>query len=68
MAVESKTNGKAAGSGVLVIALAIIWASVILTSAVILLGTPYWPQLLPILGGGAASSIILTGAVTLRRS
>ncbi len=44
-----------------IIGVAIIWAGVILASTVILKGTEYFSQMLPILGGGAASSIIILG-------
>jgi hypothetical protein len=44
-----------------IIGVAIIWAAVILASAMILEGTAYFSQMLPVLGGGAASSIIILG-------
>jgi hypothetical protein len=44
-----------------IIGVAIIWAAVILAAAMILQGTGYFSQMLPILGGGAASSIIVLG-------
>ena len=44
-----------------ILGVAIIWAAVIFASATILKGTPYFSQMLPILGGGAASSIIVLG-------
>jgi len=47
-----KTNLKLLGS-------ALIWALVILTTASALRETTYLAQILPILGGGAASNIIL---------
>ena len=37
----------------------IIWALVILTTASTLRGTTYLTQILPVLGGGAATNIIL---------
>ena len=44
-----------------IIWVALIWAVVIFASAVVLKGTPYWARLLPILGGGAAVTIIILG-------
>ena len=46
---------------------AIIWAAVIIASAFILKDTVYFAQILPILGGGAAGSIVVL-AGGLRRS
>lgn len=46
---------------------AIIWAAVILASAMILKDTPQWGQMLPILGGGAAASIIISSRVPKER-
>lgn len=40
--------------------ISIIWAAVIFGSAVVLKGTNYFSQLLPILAGGAAGSLIVT--------
>jgi len=46
-----------------IIGTAIIWASVIIASAFILSGTGCFSMLIPILGGGAAGSlIVLAGA------
>jgi hypothetical protein len=45
----------------LILANAIIWAAVIIASAVVLQGTGYFAKLLPILGGGAAASIVVVG-------
>lgn len=50
--------------GLAIIAIAIIWASVIIATAMVLAGTPYFPQLLPILGGGSAASIIILGGIS----
>jgi hypothetical protein len=44
-----------------IIEVAIIWVAVIIASAMILEGTGYFSQMLPILSGGAASSIIMLG-------
>ena len=44
-----------------ILGVAIIWAAVIFASAAILKGTPYFSQMLPILGGGAGSSLIVLG-------
>ncbi len=45
-----------------IIGVAIIWAAVLAASAIVLKGTPYFSQMLPILGGGSAASIIVLGA------
>jgi hypothetical protein len=50
------------------LALAIVWAAVIFASAGVLRGTPYWDSMLPILGGGAAASILIVGAALRRGS
>ncbi len=49
-----------------ILGVAIIWASVML--AVVLENTPYFAQLLPILGGGAGGSIIVLGGSKPRKS
>ena len=63
-ATESDTLGET------IVAVAIVWAGVIIGSTVILQGTEYFSRLLPILGGGAAITIILLGILesNLRRS
>ncbi len=48
-------------SGWSIVAVAIVWAAVILASAVVLKDTPYWTPMLPILGGGAGATIIIMG-------
>lgn len=53
-------------SGSVVIGVAIVWAAVIFASAMVLKDTPYWGRLLPILGGGAAATILLVGALRRR--
>ncbi len=50
-----------------IIGVAIIWAAVLIASAAVLKGTPYFSQMLPILGGGSASSIIVLGASRPRK-
>jgi hypothetical protein len=50
-----------------IIGVAIIWAAVIFASAMILEGTAYFSQMLPILGGGAASNIIILGGTRPRK-
>ena len=54
--------------GTVVIGVAVIWAAVIFASGVILSGTPYWGQMIPILGAGAAASIIVVGWLRKRRN
>ena len=44
-----------------ILGVAIIWAAVIFTSAVILKDTQYSSQMTIILGGGAGSSLIVLG-------
>jgi hypothetical protein len=48
-------------SGAGIVGVAIIWAAVIFGSALILKDTPYFSQILTILGGGAASCLIILG-------
>ena len=55
------------GAGTVVIAVAIIWAAVILASAHVLQGTGLMGTMIPILGGGAAGCIIVVGGY-LRKS
>ncbi|HEX2348717.1 MAG TPA: hypothetical protein VHI51_09810 [Ktedonobacterales bacterium] len=38
---------------------AIVWAGIFIAVAVVLQGTPYFGQLLPILGGGAVYFVVL---------
>ncbi len=45
-----------------IIATTIIWAAIMVASAIILEGTSYFSQMLPILSGGAATSIVVLGA------
>ncbi len=44
-----------------IVAVSIIWASVIFAAAVVLNDTPYLGQMLPILGGGAGATIVVLG-------
>ncbi len=50
-----------------IIGIAIIWAAVIFASSVILKGSSYWGQMIPILGGGAAGSIIILGGTQRKK-
>jgi hypothetical protein len=52
---------------VVFIALAIVWAAVILACAAVLRGTGYWDKLLPIVGGGAAAHIVILGGFLRRK-
>lgn len=44
-----------------------IWAAVIIASAIILKGTEYFSQMFVILAGGAAGSLIVLGESTTRK-
>ncbi len=46
---------------VVVIAVALIWAAVILATRMVLEDTPYAARVLPLLSGGAAATIIVLG-------
>jgi len=46
-----------------VIVIALIWAAVIIAISMVLDGAPQLSRALPILGGGAAASIILLGGM-----
>ncbi len=48
-------------SAVRIMAVALIWAAVIWAASTVLDGTPYWGQMLRILGGGAAATILVLG-------
>ena len=54
-------------TGKVTIAVAIIWAAVILATAVVLQGTGLMGKMIPILGGGAAGCIIVVSSC-LRKS
>ena len=38
---------------------AIVWAGILLATAVVLAGTPYFAQMLPVLGGGIAWFVVI---------
>ncbi len=48
------------------LAAAIVWAAILVASAIILGGTPYFGQMLPILGGGAAFFVVILPAGIFR--
>jgi hypothetical protein len=50
-----------------IIVTALIWAAVILAADISLEGTGYMGRLIPILGGGAAATIILLGGLLRRQ-
>ena len=54
---ELKKRKKFCSEGIEIIAIAVIWASVILAISSILDGTPYMSRISPILSGGAFASI-----------
>lgn len=58
---------RAKSLGWVVVGLAIIWAAVILTTSNVLDGTAYQSQVLRLLGGGAAGSIIVVGGAIVRQ-
>lgn len=49
------------------IANAIVWGGVIVATALVLRGTGYMDELIPILGGGAGASIVILGPGLLRK-
>ncbi len=51
-----------------VLVAAIVWAAILVASALILAGSPYFGQLLPILGGGAAFFVVILPAGVFRRA
>jgi hypothetical protein len=53
-------------SGYSIIAVAIVWAAVILATSAVLEGTDYFSKLIPILGGGAAATLIILGGARKR--
>ena len=55
-------------SALAIILVAVIWAVVIFAAAGVLKGTPYWARLLPILGGGAAATIIILGGIRAKKN
>ena len=56
----SKVESKLA---TVIIANAIIWGAVLVGSAIVLRGTGLFRHLLPILGGGAAGSLIILSSI-----
>ncbi len=44
-----------------IIAIAIVWAAVIIAAEMVLAGTPYSSRVTQLLGGGAAATIIILG-------
>lgn len=48
------------------VASAVVWSALLVGVAVILQGTPYFAQLLPILGGGAAFFVVILPAALSR--
>lgn len=45
----------------------IVWVALIVAAGLILRGTPYFAQLLPILGGGAVWFVVIVPGVLFRR-
>jgi hypothetical protein len=45
----------------------IVWVALIVAASLILAGTPYFAQLLPILGGGAAWFVVIVPGLLLGR-
>ena len=65
----SRTKGVERTTTVLgetIVAIAVIWAGVMIASAFLLQGTEYFSELLLVLGGGAATTIILLGNLESR--
>jgi hypothetical protein len=52
--------------GLAVIVIAVIWAAVILAVSMVLEGAPQSSQVLTVLGGGAAATIILLGGIAVQ--
>jgi hypothetical protein len=53
--------------GVFIIANAIVWCAVIISTSLVLRGTGYMSKLIPILGGGASVSVVILSGGMLRR-
>lgn len=66
--IEKKRKSSMTKSALAIILVAVIWAAVIFAAAGVLRGTPYWEQLLPILGGGAAATIIILGGTRPKKN
>jgi hypothetical protein len=47
---------------------AIVWAGILLATALILLDTPYFPQVLPVLGGGVVWFLLIVPGAWRRSS
>jgi hypothetical protein len=45
----------------------IVWVAIIAATAVVLAGTPYFAQVLPIVGGGAVWFVVIVPATWARR-
>jgi hypothetical protein len=56
------------GPGTYTLGAAIVWAGIFLASALVLQGTPYFAQLLPILAGGAVWFVVLVPGAMARRA
>ncbi len=56
---DLKKRKKICSGGTEIIAIAVIWASVILAVSSILDGTPYMGRILPVLSGGSFASILI---------
>jgi hypothetical protein len=50
------------------LAAAIVWAAILVASALVLGSTPYFGQMLPILGGGAAFFVVILPAGVFRQN
>lgn len=49
-----------------IVAVAIIWAAVIVAATILMRGSPEFPKLLTILGGGAAATLVILGGTRAR--
>ena len=45
----------------------IVWVSIIIASALILRGTSYFSQMLPVIGGGAVWFVVIVPGILYRR-
>jgi len=54
-------------TGTVIIANAIIWAAVLIASAIVLQGTGYMGRMIPILGGGAIAMFIILAGILRRQ-
>lgn len=62
---EKKTVSKKR-VGIIIIANAIVWGSVIIITSLVLRGTGLMSKLIPVLGGGASISLFLLGSIFLK--